>query len=41
LITLSLFAVVCNKAVLHLLEPYREQAQKEGESSDEEEPSDE
>jgi uncharacterized membrane protein YesL len=41
LITLSLFAVVCNKAVLHLLGPYREQAQEEGESSDEEEPSDE
>ena len=41
LITLSLFAVVCNKAVLHLLGPYRKQAQEEGESSDEEEPSDE
>jgi uncharacterized membrane protein YesL len=41
LITLSLFAVVCNKAVLHLLEPYRKQAQEEGDSSDEEEPSDE
>jgi uncharacterized membrane protein YesL len=25
--TLALFAVVCNKAVLYLLEPYREQAQ--------------
>ncbi len=32
LVTLSFFAVLCNKAVLHLLEPYRKQAQqlKEG-----------
>lgn len=41
LITLSLFAVVCNKAVLHLLEPYRQRAQEEEEASDEDEPSDE
>jgi uncharacterized membrane protein YesL len=39
LITLALFAVVCNKAVLHLLEPYREQARLE--AGDEVEPSDE
>ncbi len=30
LITLVLFAVVCNKAVLHLLKSYREQPQTEG-----------
>jgi uncharacterized membrane protein YesL len=29
LITLALFGVVCNKAVLHLLGPYREQARAE------------
>jgi uncharacterized membrane protein YesL len=29
LVTLALYAVVCNKAVLHLLEPYREQARAE------------
>jgi len=28
-VTLALFAVVCNKAVIHLLEPYREQRQAE------------
>jgi len=36
LVTLALFAVVFNKAVLHLLEPYREQARAEEESEDEE-----
>jgi uncharacterized membrane protein YesL len=39
LITLALFAVVCNKAVLHLLQPFREQARAEG--GGEEEPSSE
>jgi hypothetical protein len=34
LITLALFAVVCNKAVLHLLEPFRERAQVEGETKE-------
>jgi hypothetical protein len=29
LVTLALFAVVCNKAVLHLLKPYRERTQAE------------
>jgi hypothetical protein len=29
--TLALFAVVCNKAVLHLLEPHRERMRKEAE----------
>ncbi len=29
LVTLAFFAVVCNKAVLHLLKPYREQVQAE------------
>jgi len=29
LITLAVFAVVCNKAVRHLLQPYREQAERE------------
>jgi hypothetical protein len=35
MITLALFAVVCNRAVLHLLEPYREQARAEAEGEDE------
>jgi len=42
LLTPALFAVVCNAAVLHLLEPYREQAQAQAEgdgtSLDEDEP---
>jgi uncharacterized membrane protein YesL len=37
-ITLALFAVVCNKAVLHLLEPYREQTRgAEGSEAEQEE----
>jgi len=39
LVTLALFAVVCNKAVLHLLEAYRERARAE--EGGEREPSDE
>jgi len=38
LLTLALFAVVCNGAVLHLLEPYRERARAE--AGDDEETSD-
>jgi len=34
-VTLALFAVVCNRAVLHLLEPYRERARAEAEGEDE------
>jgi len=45
LVTVAFFAVACNKAVLHLLEPYREQAQAEAESGaeagGEQEPADE
>jgi uncharacterized membrane protein YesL len=41
-VTLALFAVVCNRAVLHLLEPYREraraEAEGEGETADEDDP---
>ena len=37
LVTLALFAVVCNKAVFHLLHPYRERPQAE--AGDEREPS--
>ncbi len=32
LLTLALFGVVCNKAVIHLLEPYRERARAEEEA---------
>jgi hypothetical protein len=35
LLLLALFAVVCNRAVLHLLEPYRERARAEAEGEDE------
>jgi uncharacterized membrane protein YesL len=35
MVTLALFAVVCNRAVLHLLEPYRERARAEAEGEDE------
>ena len=45
LVTMAFFAVVCNKAVLHLLEPHREQAQaeegSEAEGGGEQEPADE
>jgi membrane protein implicated in regulation of membrane protease activity len=35
MVTVALFAVVCNRAVLHLLEPYRERARAEAEGEDE------
>jgi uncharacterized membrane protein YesL len=39
IVTLALIAVVCNKAVLHLLEPHRERMRAEkGEQSDQDEP---
>ena len=37
LITLAIFSVVCNKAVLHLLEPHRERMRAEEEEEEEEE----
>jgi uncharacterized membrane protein YesL len=35
LITLAFFAVVCNKAVIHLLEPFRERMREESEEASE------
>ncbi|HUX75529.1 MAG TPA: YesL family protein [Anaerolineae bacterium] len=35
MVTVALLAVVCNRAVLHLLEPYRERARAEAEGEDE------